>query len=46
MMFGRLSLLSGGGGLPAPPSGYAYLVDDSGNFLIDDSGNYLIGAVT
>lgn len=29
-------------GLPPPPPGLIYLVDDSGNFLVDDSGNFLV----
>lgn len=30
------------GGLPAPPAGYAYLVDDAGNYILDDAGNYIL----
>lgn len=29
-------------GPPAPPSGYAYLVDDLGNYMLDDLGNYIL----
>ena len=29
-------------GLPSPPAGYAYLVDDAGNYILDDAGNYIL----
>lgn len=29
-------------GLPAPPTGYAYLVDDQGRYILDDAGNYIL----
>jgi hypothetical protein len=32
----------GGGGLPTLPSGYLFLVDDSGNYITDDDGNFII----
>ena len=32
----------GGGGLPTPPSGYAYWVDDDGAFFVDDDGAYIL----
>ena len=28
--------------IPGPPSGYAYLVDDQGNYILDDGGNYIL----
>ena len=29
-------------GLPAPPAGYAYLVDDQGRYILDDQGKYIL----
>lgn len=37
-----LGLASRGGGLPPLPSGFAFLVDESGAYLIDENGDYLI----
>jgi len=31
-----------GDGLPIPPSGYVFLLDDVGNYLTDGLGNYLV----
>ena len=28
-------------GPPAPAPGYAYLLDDLGNYILDDQGNYI-----
>jgi hypothetical protein len=36
---------SAGGGLPAAPTGFAYLTDSDGNYLVDTDGAYLLGAV-
>jgi hypothetical protein len=33
------------GRLPSLPTGFAYLIDDDGNFLVDDEGNYMFGEV-
>lgn len=35
----------GSGGLPAAPTGFAYLVDSAGNYLVDGNGAYLLGAI-
>jgi hypothetical protein len=32
-------------GLPAPPSGYAYLVDDQGRYILDDQGKYILVSI-
>ena len=32
----------GGGGLPTPPEGYAYWVDDDGAYFVDDDGAYIL----
>jgi hypothetical protein len=48
MGFGQLGRLTlgemggGGGGLPAPPSGYAYWVDDDGAYFVDDDGAFIL----
>lgn len=36
----------GGLGFPPPPQGYAYLIDDAGNYLTDDDNNLLIVEAT
>ena len=38
----RIATLSKGGGLPALPAGYAFLVADDGSYVIDGDGYYLI----
>lgn len=39
----NVALFSGGDPLAAAlPSGYAYVVDSSGNYVVDASGNYVI----
>lgn len=38
--------ISSGGGLAAPPSGFAYKVDPSGNFYIDPMGNFILVQVS
>lgn len=32
-----------GDGMPEPPYGYMFLVDENGVYLTDDNGNFLIG---
>lgn len=29
-------------GLPTPPAGYAYLIDDQGRYILDDLGRYIL----
>lgn len=29
-------------GLPSLPSGFSFVIDDSGNYVIDNAGNYVI----
>lgn len=31
-----------GDGLPEPPYGYQFVVDENGNYLTDNLGNYLV----
>lgn len=32
----------GGGGVPAPPSGYAYLVTAAGDYIVTAAGAYVL----
>lgn len=34
--------LGGGNGLPPLPAGYAFVVDDNGDYVVDDNGDYVI----
>lgn len=36
-----LSLTGGRRVGPVPPEGFAFVVDDEGNYLVDDDGTYL-----
>lgn len=36
----------GGGGLPAPPAGYAYIVNAGGSYLLNADGSYILTKVT
>lgn len=31
-----------GDGLPEPPFGYRFVVDDMGRYIVDDLGNYIV----
>lgn len=35
----------GGGDLPAPPSGFAYIVNADGSYLINADAAYILGTV-
>lgn len=41
-MNNRLMRPIASGGIPDPPTGYAYLVDDQGRYILDDAGNYIL----
>ena len=38
----RFGSRGGGGGLPAPPEGYAYWVDTQGRYFVDVNGAYIL----
>lgn len=41
----QIAASGGGGGLPDPPVGYAYVVDANGDYVVDANGDYVIAAI-